>query len=61
VGIGKKACRIEKTRYLYESRLQQCRRSQQKLQSLREIRRQANFPDIATNEMGSETVGHGDP
>jgi hypothetical protein len=34
--IGKKAfCRIEKTRDLYVSRLQQCRRSQQKLQSLK--------------------------
>jgi hypothetical protein len=60
-GIGKKAfCRIEKTRDLYESRLQQCHRSQQKLQSLKEIRRQTNFPDIATDEKDSEMVGHGD-
>ena len=46
---------------LYENQLQQCRRSQEKLQSLKDFRRQTNFPDLATDEKGSETVGHGDP
>ena len=61
-GIGKKAfCRIGKTRDLYECQLQKCRRSQEKLQSLIDFRRRTNFQDLATDEKGSETVGHGDP
>ena len=36
-------------------------RSQEKLQSLIDFRRRTNFPDLATDEKGSETVGHGDP
>ena len=59
-GIGKKTFVASKSD-LYENQLQQCRRSQEKLQSLKDFRRQTNFPDLITDEKGSETVGHGDP